>query len=62
MYFIVLDLLYVPPLENNSIPAVVRKCVSAVESRGLRTRGIYKGQLENFASKYALRAALYKGK
>lgn len=51
---------YIPLLEHNSIPAIVKKCVRAVESRGLRTRGIYRRQPEDSTSKYALRTALYQ--
>lgn len=56
-----LDPVYIPLPQDNGVPTIVKKCIGAVESRGLNIRNIYRNEPEDWGSKYALREALYKG-
>ncbi len=60
--FLPLDPVYIPIPQDNIIPAIVKKCIGAVDSRGLNTWNIYKQEPEDWVSKYALRKELYNGK
>jgi hypothetical protein len=57
-----LDPVYIPMLQDNVVPGIVKKCIGAVESRGLNTWNIYRKEPEDWVSKYALRRDLYSGK